>query len=371
MTGAIHKECCIANSSARRRRRTLTAIVLACLTIALTATSCDIRRNPQPDMQVLVDSLPPDWTALADGDEVSGLQEVNIDGDEDKEWLFFYRYDNTNEELNNGPIGGIIYDGQRDTNLYDPNTDIPFPFQPLAFFVPYRLLPDWVAGKGQGYLGDQMVSWELTPADPDAGFQPELVVLGTGAGGLSRLSLFRWLGPTEGYGASHFKGSYRVETPGWEPNEGLRIDQVITVDEFYERSKLCQQTTWTRQGAQGVFAASPQTIVFCLGGIPAHPAYPEAVVLAWLLNPEKTNLVKPESLEQVRQAVPGTPQQILTLTYPGAADTTGAGNTTVTEVTVETDVVLDGLSQKLRWRLEQMRPTETEKTARWVITSVQ
>lgn len=64
-----------------------------------------------------------------------------------REWLYFFHYDN--QPAGAGPVGGIIYDAQQ-TVVAE---------QPAAYFVPYRLLPDWRAGKGQGYLGDVTVSW--------------------------------------------------------------------------------------------------------------------------------------------------------------------------------------------------------------------
>ena len=100
-----------------------------------------------------------------------GFQEINIDEagpnkeaeeDGESEWLYFFHYDNSPSDATNGPIGGIIYDAQQGTEIYNPDVTIPFPFQPAAFFVPYRLLPDWVEGKGQGYLGDTDVTLEQT-----------------------------------------------------------------------------------------------------------------------------------------------------------------------------------------------------------------
>ena len=100
--------------------------------------------------------------------KAQGFQQVNIDGDDVDEWLYFFHYDGQGDKK--GPIGGIIYDAQQDVDSQ----------QPAAFFVPYRLLPDWREGKGQGYLGETSVAGSQARIDPNSttASADELVVKG-------------------------------------------------------------------------------------------------------------------------------------------------------------------------------------------------
>ncbi len=324
------------------RRTTLCGRFVAIATLMLAAvllSSCGIfQSNTSSSTDILQQNVPGDWTLMTDPALVNGFQDISIDGDADTEYLLFYRYDAA-PDTDSGPIGGIIYDGQQDTSIYDPDTSIPIPLQPLAFFVPYRLLPDWTTGKGQGYLGDLSITWETTPAsETDVDFAPELVIIGSNASGQNRLSLFRWLGVTGGYGVSYFQGSYSVTMPDWTPSTSQRIDKVITLDAFTDRSKLCKRTEWTRQGSSAQFTPTPQTVVFCLGAIPEQPTYPEAVVLAWLMTGDAKYATSQEAQDQLRLAVPGNPQQIVSLIYPGAADISGTGNETRSQMVVEFDL---------------------------------
>lgn len=357
------------------RRATLrgrVAAIAATMLAAVLLSSCGVfQSNTSSSTDILQQNVPDDWTLMTDPDSVTGFQDISIDGDDDTEYLLFYRYDAA-PDADNGPIGGIIYDGQQDTSIYDPNTSIPIPLQPLAFFVPYRLLPDWTPGKGQGYLGDSSITWETTPvSETDAGFAPELVIIGSNASGQNRLSLFRWLGVTGGYGVNYFQGSYSVTMPNWSPNTAQRIDKVVTLDAFTDRSKLCKQTEWTRQGSSAQFSPTPQTVVFCLGAIPEEPTYPEAVVLAWLMTGDPKYATSQEAQNQLKLAVPGNPQQIVSMAYPGAAEISGTGNETQSQMFVESTFVLDGVQQTVRWRLLEQLATGAKGTTRWRIDSVQ
>lgn len=351
----------------KRSRGWLGIAALAAASMLL--SSCGIFRTDPAGAEILEQSLPADWIMLTDNANVEGFQSVNIDGDEPGEWLLFFHYDGVGG-ASNGPIGGVIYDGQQDTSLYNPDTVIPIPLQPLAFFVPYRLLPDWMAGKGQGYLGETNVRWEQIPADAAAGSPAELVIVGEAPGGDKRLTLTRWAGPTQGYALSHFVGSYSVTMPDWEEGEGQRIDRVETLDVFADRSKLCRKTVWTRQGVSLAFSSTPQTISFCLGGVPDQPTYPEAVVLGWLLADRPDLAATPEVQTALRQLVPRTPDQVITLAFPGEADVTGTGNSTVSQMVVESQIVLDGALQTIRWRLREQLPPDG-KTTRWRIESAE
>lgn len=344
-------------------------VLIAALLAAMLLSSCNLFNSDAPSStDLLQQSLPSDWTLIPSPDDVNGFQAIDIDDDDNTEYLLFYRYDSA-ATASNGPIGGIIYDGQDDTTVYDPETTIPIPLQPLAFFVPYRLLPDWTAGKGQGYLGDASVTWEVTPADSETGFESELVVRGSNAISTTRLSLFNWLGVTGGYGVSYFQGSYSVSMPGWEATSGQRIDKVVTLDAFTDRSKLCKQTNWSRQGTTAQFNSTPQTVVFCLGAVPQQPTYAEAVVLAWLLTRNADFATSQDAQDQISLVVPAVPQQIGSLTYPGTATITGTGNDTVSQMIVESAFVLDGVQQTVKWRLLEEWAADGDGTPRWRIVS--
>lgn len=357
----------------RRTVRSSRGLLIAVLSVAaLLLSSCNLFQSDSSTTEILQQNLPEDWVPVTGDASVEGFQTVNIDGDAEMEYLLFYHYDGT-PDPSNGPIGGIIYDGQQDTSVYDSETSIPIPLQPLAFFVPYRLLPDWTAGKGQGYLGDSTVTQEQTPddEDPATDFSPELIVVGSGASGANRLSLFRWLGLTQGYGVSYFQGSYSVTMPDWTPGAGQRIDKVVTLDAFTDRSKLCKRSVWTRQGTSAQFNPTPQTVVFCLGNPPPQPTYPEAVVLAWLLTEDGSNLAtSPEANALLRQVVPAVPQQIVSLSYPGEATITGTGNDTESRMTVESTIVLDGVQQVNHWQLQEIWASDGDGTTCWRIDSV-
>ncbi|MCB0253002.1 MAG: hypothetical protein H6649_02980 [Caldilineae bacterium] len=348
------------------RRWRLLAVLLPAVMLL---TSCGIfqQSGTTASTDFLMQTLPDDWTPMTEPANVNGFQEISIDGDEADEYLLFFYYD-SQDGATNGPIGGIIYDGQDDTAIYDPDTVIPMPMQPLAFFVPYRLLPDWTTGKGQGYLGDKSVNWEVTPEDQITGFEAELVVQGIGTNGATtRLSLFRWLGPKNGYGVTYFQGSYSITMPDWTAGQDQRINTVVTLEAFNDRSKLCNQTYWTRQGTSAQFFASPSNITFCLDAIPAQPTYPEAVVLAWLKDQNPEFALTPDAQAELLLVVPNPPEQIVSLDYPGTATVTGTGNTTKSTMTVESTIVQGGVQRVVKWQLREVMAAEGGGTTRWRI----
>ena len=363
MTSILH------GRAAYRRRHPLlwTAGLLA---VAVFLSACAGRNTTPSTGEILTQYLPSDWSPVA---SVEGPQEINIDetgpnkeaGEEDQpEWLVFFHYDSLPGQ-SNGPIGGIIYDAQQGTEVYNPAVTIPFPFQPAAFFVPYRLLPDWVEGKGQGYLGDIDVTWEPTTLQRGEKESDELLVLGQGPGGVvTRISIFRWLGKAKGYGVWYFQGSYSATILG-DRKEGEAVRQVQTLNALNDRSKLCENIEWTRQGDTPSFTASQPAIVFCLNAVPQEPTYPEAVVLAYTLAPT-ASLVLSDTVSWTE------PMRVVTLSYPGTATVIGTGADAKSTMTVTT-VLANEQGQTTgtyAWKLEEQRPTPTNKTTRWRIVSV-
>lgn len=349
-------------------------LLTLCLVLALLLLAGCRDRGTQLPLP-LDDLLPTGWRVHKPEGKRQLLQPLSIDGDGEKEWLLFYHFDNV-EGGANGPIGGIIYDAQQDSAQYDPQTVIPFPYQPSAFLVPYRLLPDWRFGKGQGYLGNDAVQFEVvsdvTPRRGEESVGKELVVFGKQRGAVTRLSIFRWVSPREGYASAHFVGSHRIELGPRDPLTLVR--EVTTFDMLSERSNLCKRTTYQRQGDTLVFnVVTPPAIVFCQG-TPSQPTYPEAVVLAWLLNSPglaRDALVIAGRAAPVNAAGPPTVGRVLALTYDSTAMTLDVGQDAISRITVLSTVEVPGLAQRTyRWTLEERKPTTVRETSRWLIRDV-
>ena len=357
--------------AAPRRRHPLLTVGL--LTMAILLSACRSKNTAPTGGEILAQYLPTDWSYVTNSSTVEGFQPINIDGDADNEWLLFYHYDSPPGNTN-GPIGGIVYDVQQNSDPYNPDVVIPFPYQPMAFFVPYRLLPDWVPGKGQGYLGNTNVAWEAVKVPKTLDQANELLVQGYGANNaVTRVSIFRWGGMTQGFDVTYFQGSYSAAVEsGRELGDIVR--KVVTLNALNDRSDLCEKTEWTRQGDTASFASSPSAIEFCLGP-PAQPTYPEAVVLAYLLTENKPNppptLVLPGSVAQVQAVVPVETTRVVTMAYPGAATVKGTGASAVSQMIVETVIVNSQGQSTVKWLLQEQRPTATEKTTRWRILSAE
>ncbi len=340
----------------------LAMLLLAALPLL---AACGQQTSSAQPSEILAKYLPEDWTALTEGSNVKGFQEVNIDGDDDPEWLYFFHYDGQGDTP--GPVGGIIYDAQQ------PGTAQ----QPAAVFVPYRLLPDWRQGKGQGYLGEKTVSWSQAWVDPDVveARPKELVVTGLSAGDLvTRLSLFRWLGIDQGYGVSHFVGNAGVLLgPSGRPDKSL-IGEVVTYNRLNDRSRLCEKVVHTRQGTELRFVATQPAIVFCplaanVTGVPDQPTYPEAVVMAWLLNEQPDTLALNNAT--LKASVPLPIQRVVSVQYPGAASLPSGRTDIVSTMAVQTVLETVAGQQAIQWNLVELPPTSAEGTSRWRIESAQ
>jgi hypothetical protein len=347
----------------RVSHRWLLAILLLAALPLLAA--CGQQTSSAQPSEILAKYLPEDWTALTEGSNVKGFQEVNIDGDDDPEWLYFFHYDGQGD--NPGPVGGIIYDAQQDVQSQ----------QPAALFVPYRLLPDWRDGKGQGYLGEKTVSWSEAWIDPDVvdSLANELVVTGLSAGDLvTRLSLFRWLSIEQGYGVSHFIGNAGVLLAPSGPAENALVGEVVTFNRLNDRSRLCEKVVHTRQGSELRFAATQPAIVFCpltpdVTGVPDQPTYPEAVVMAWLLGGQPDSLALDNTT--LKASVPNNVQRVVSVQYPGAATLTPERSDAVSTMAVQTVLETTAGQQTVQWNLVELRPTAEEGTSRWRIASAQ
>ncbi len=215
----------------------------------------------------------------------------DFDNDGANERLIIYRYDAITVTLPLAkaphmiaPFGGVIFDTQADTLPERPLN--PGPYR-ASNIVPYNLLPDFYAGKGQGYLGETGVEIRYFPElkKGDACKVTEINVFGfTGTELPTRLSIFRWADKASGYQGEHFAGNARVESDV-QPEGGSQIARVTTYNRLLNhRSLLCDVDSYTRPNMELVrFIPDPaqKTIDFCFGA-PDDPVYPEGVVVALL-----------------------------------------------------------------------------------------
>jgi len=224
----------------------------------------------------------------------------SFDTDEEPERLLIYRYNPTSvrqipaggkEELPFAPFGAVIYDTQADT--LQPQPESPGPYRP-SNLVPYKLLPDYYAGKGQGYLGETGVEIRYSPGLKEgAGCKTdEIYIFGYSGGDLpTRLSIFRWASPTAGYQGPHFVGDARIDV-GLNSDDNTSIDRVITYNRLRNhRSLLCEVAEHVREiGTPLLFSpvTGAETVDFCFGA-PAEPVYPEGVVVALLRGKKEGN----------------------------------------------------------------------------------
>jgi len=127
--------------------------------------------DEQPPLPASVQRLvPPSWKVISD-------QACDFDADKQDEWLLIYHYDSVevhpsgqepDTKLVVSPIGGAIYDAE----LESPAEPDSSQYQVTAI-TPYRLLPDFALGKGQGYLGESAVKTLLfPPVDKDGKCAP-------------------------------------------------------------------------------------------------------------------------------------------------------------------------------------------------------
>ena len=98
----------------------------------------------------LADTLPDSWFVIS-GD---WPDQCDFDRDGENEQLVVYRYDppaTPGPSSTAGLIGAVIFDSQVNRVPQEPSVESP---SRPAFLIPYKLLPDIYADKGQGYLGE-------------------------------------------------------------------------------------------------------------------------------------------------------------------------------------------------------------------------
>ncbi len=270
----------------------------------------------------LRDILPAEWKA------VENWKPVNIDADSEQEYLLFYTYDasTTADGLAiDGPIGGVIYDSQTPASVPANEADSR---PPSPWLQPYALLPSYWKGAGYGFIAppqaaspssfevkrvfaeetknryfealaaQQIASAGATPTPAALPANDELVVYGGSSpiGGVTHISIFWWSSPREGYGSTQISASGGLKVVKWDG--GANRSPIREVRARYaeeDRSQLCKESIFTRYldpdfTSEVAFRPAvyyhegPRSLIFCYG-IPETPFYPEAIVLAYLLDP--------------------------------------------------------------------------------------
>jgi hypothetical protein len=362
--------------------------------------------------------IPRDWVPIPDQS-----RECNFDDDETSEWLVVYRYDQTavlrpytkDASVARGPIGAAIFDTQN--NVVPQDVGNPSPYA-STFVIPYRLLPDFYDGKGQGYLGETRVEVVyypvITPRDENCKVE-EITVLGYADSPLpTRLSMFRWQDVSTGYAGAHFAGDARVAAA--VPLNGEDTVQTVTTYNRLEnhRSLLCAVRTYNRTDQQTVaFAEDPNvfSVDFCFEA-PPDAAYPEGVVVAFVRDHDRRargDAPSPLTNEFLLQAatvpgdiVPSKQTRIIALTNPASVNRDPAGGhaCTTSEVgdgvgpettpgptptsepdkgwicgretaTVETELVIGGQVRRVAWQLTSIMPEQVNGDVYWRIQAAQ
>ncbi len=229
-------------------------------------------------------------------DKVQDVENVDTDGDGQKEWVVLYRFDLTDGR---SPYAGAIYDYDRG----DP---------PVIF--PYRLVPpdrDYLSDSAVSLMLDDLV--KLGETKPI----PEVFITGTTDATKSSantdLTIFRyvpnslpWEVPRDEPRQYQVIGSFRGDG-GVKYNAASKTVTVLNRG-GYDRSQLAVQSVYTLDEARGTFmsaadatklgAPTSSAVVFSFGMPPdiLDTPYPEKLVLGFYqtLAQKQTATVKPE-----------------------------------------------------------------------------
>jgi len=371
--------------------RTIISIIGAIFAIAILLyfffvrdASVRPRTKDETPLNIDLQAIKPEaWKAVTK----DGLKKINIDGDEDIEWLFLYR--NTQDT---NQIGGVIYDAQSEPRGV---TSLPLSQQVSAYLVPYRLLPDYVNNKSIGYIADDNVRYHVFSSLSKESDKEEdkttdisagrfLAMSGLKRGAPNRLSLFWWINKQEGYGGA------LATTPGWfslskdNPNvwpkwAGGSAENVDPLTEIYawepqmDRSNICQRVKWKLEGTPEqndlhfVGEYDKRDLVFCRGGAPKEPAFPEAQVLAYLLDnnaERRKGRLHPNAQETFLDNVSLNNVIVRQISEPVITV-----DTTMTDVFVEFDVD-ENTTYRTVWRVEMIPPQNLKSTVHWRIVAV-
>jgi hypothetical protein len=406
------------------KNRPVITIIIILVLLAVAAYLLLRRANRLPSQQAastvpvgLASVVPADWQPLPSEQQY----QCDFDGDGESEWLIPYHYDamqvqqplqNAGTLATRSPIGAAIFDAQN--NPTPSNSGNPSPYQP-TIIIPYRLLPDLYAGKGQGYLGESSVAFAFYPPLPTRGGEckvDEITVLGySDANGdlPTRLSIFRWQDAKTGYIAAAFVGDEQIVL-NLPQDQKSTVTQLTTYNRLHNhRSLLCAVQTYKRDTSQPLAFnedESQYTIDFCFGS-PADPTYPEGVVVSYLRGnspklrsatapsvPTKSFLLNNTAVPTGVEAGPDT--RIMALANPASVGsyTTGgqvctdqqttistpAGATPIpgqgwicgrASATIETEVVFPDITRRVRWELTSLNPEQVNGDVHWRISNIE
>jgi hypothetical protein len=233
--------------------------------------------------------LPPEWQPVGE------LYEIDVDEDAVTEYLLLYTYDQTN---GSGPVGALIFDPQVEAVVGDGGRLVTG--RPAGSPNPYAILPNYWGGAGQGFIAapsqKESVTVRQVAHQPilsvEQAPKPDVLVL---RGGNNYLTFVWWKNVVEGYGVTQLHAPGWFAGIDWAAWDALPqpIQTIVGLEPANDRSQICHQTQHTlveipaEELEQGVFRqairyrASDLGIAFCFGS-PAHPFYPEGVVLAYL-----------------------------------------------------------------------------------------
>ena len=270
-------------------------VLLGVTLVLLGIVGCSSGNTPQSNTPDFSQLVPDAWT-------IEKVEEVDIDGDSEVEWLVIYRYDKSPGGFG-GPLGGVIYDRQPDRS--PENLATPEPYRP-AILVAYNLLP---AAGGRGYLGENVGDEKKKPwprvatYDANGDGQSELVILGYSFPGFATsLAMFRWVDKEKGYEvvihaageeADVLWGDAGVELKpdfGQGPMKMAIVRSRLYHPYWYLRSRLGRRIVYEWDASQTKLEKKSESIDFVFGRPweaqqpkqEQYPlAYPEAAVLAY------------------------------------------------------------------------------------------
>ncbi len=388
--------------------------LLCSLIFPLLLAGCSRGEDPlNIDLSVI---LPSEWKA------VGNWTPVNIDADGEEEYLLFYTYDaSTTADGDSvaGPIGGVIYDSQTPASVPANAADAR---PPSPWLQPYTLLPSYWRGAGYGFVAPPQADpptffavkrvlaeevenryFEALAAQQSAGAMitatsaalpanDELVVYGgkSAIGGVTHISVFWWSNPREGYGSAQISASGGLKVEKWDGGgDRSPIRQVRARYPENDRSQLCKESLWTRYldpdyTSDGAFRPAiyyvegPRALIFCYGS-PEIPFYPEAVVLAWLLDPNgHRELMAADARETVARTLADY-LRVFALQYHQSVDAIGPFQTTQDGAPLQTTVRAwivyanqNGEETRLyEFRLEHLPTNNSQRTTdQWRIVGV-
>jgi hypothetical protein len=251
----------------------------------------------------LTDFLPAEWQPVGE------LRTVDIDSDATTEYLLFYTYDQVN---GSGPTGALILDPQTET-VVDAQGQLARD-RPTIFPNPYALLPSYWQGAGQGFIaapGQQeavsvyQVAYQTTGLLGQVAKPDTLIV----RGGNTYLTFAWWQNVIDGYGVTQLYAPGGFEGLDWEvwARSPTPITSIIGSTPLNNRSLFCRKTRYDRAAPTPppaniyrpslVFVPTDLGLFFCAGS-PAHPFYPEGVVLAYLRHAERRTALLAEPTAQ-------------------------------------------------------------------------